>query len=430
MRSEEDLVRILRTASDQAHPPSSGLGAAVAARRRRRRIRQRAQMALAAAAVVVIAGGTAAALSSGGGQAGPATQVASSAEPSAAEPLPEIRPASEVWPQAMAKVPAKDANGWKYQPVSTLSATEVVLATYRSFEKAGRIDVYDTATGQTRVLAEVADRKGYFVQEYATNDKYVAWYGETPNNSDQWADFWVAPREGGAARQVGEVTGDLSKIEKFGVTQDHVVWSLRDGGVYRMPLAGGDPEKIAESDGLHLRSWPWAVGYAPGELGERNQNRLVNLETRESVDISVPDGVKSLTCGREWCIGMRNDRALVQRPDGADSKLLHPMFSSYGDTDLLSGRFASLMLGPPDQGKHEPLPPTAAYDMSTGQLVGLGKYTKGGGLGLGSREGLVYWDEDAKLVQECKGNVCTSKEKGGGREYTVVNLAAVTPATQ
>ncbi|MFC7646235.1 hypothetical protein ACFQX6_40840 [Streptosporangium lutulentum] len=72
--------------------------------------------------------------------------------------------------------------------------------------------------------------KGYFVQGYEVGADSIAWWGETPNNSDRWADFWVMPRSGGTPKRVGEVTGDLSRVTRIGVTSDSVVWSVTGGG--------------------------------------------------------------------------------------------------------------------------------------------------------------------------------------------------------
>ncbi|WP_327108130.1 hypothetical protein [Nonomuraea glycinis] len=444
MRSEEDLIRTLRTAADQAAQPPAAPGSlppgslshAVAARRRARRFRQRAQVALAAAAVVIVAGGTAAVLSYGGGQAQPAVTVEN---PTVDEPRLQVKPAAEVWPGAVVKMPAKAADGWKYRPVTGISPTEVLVTAESSFEKPGRLEVYDTSTGTARVVGEMPAPegvKGYFSQAVEVGEKYYAWYGETPNNSDKWADFWIMPREGGTARQVGEVTGDLSRVERIGVTDDHLVWSVRQGGVYRIPLAGGAPEKIDGTDGLHLTSWPLAAGYAPGKSGEKNQNRVVNLETGQSTAVEAPPGTTRLTCLTDWCFGAQRDRTIVQRIDGSGQELL-PEGVGFFSNKLLGERFAVVSLRAGGDPAESYIPVQTIYDPTSGKIGGVHRRSAEGSTSYGfgtssSPTTIMYWDEDKEAHRECRttspsgDTFCEIKESGGGKEFTVLNTLAIT----
>ncbi|WP_113698562.1 hypothetical protein [Nonomuraea lactucae] len=430
MRSEEDLIRTLRTAADQVR--SDGLAGAVAARRRARRIRQRVQVMLAAAAVVAVAGGTTAVLSSGGGQAGPAVTV-TSGEPSRLE----VQPAAEVWPKAVFKMPAKAADGWKYRPITGMSPTEVLLIAESSFEKAGRLEVYDSAAKSARVLGDVpapTNVRGYYAQNFEVGEKHIAWYGETPNNGDKWADFWIMPREGGEAKQLGEVTGSMAEVERIGVTDDSVVWSVRSGGVYRVPLTGGTPQRIAGSDGLHLLSWPWA-GDRTRRGDVTNQHRLVNLETGESKDVQVPDGAKGMSCLPDWCFAMTKEGVIAQRVDGFVRKTLPSELTLMGsDDDRLGTRFA-LLSGHDSTPVSESTARSIVFDAATGLKAGVGKVWPNGASALGrgvssSPTTIIYWDEDREHYDVCgsegESKTCQSKERGGGKEFTVLNLAAVT----
>ncbi|GGO77937.1 hypothetical protein [Nonomuraea cavernae] len=453
MRSEDDLIRTLRTAADQAGQPVVGLAGAVAARRRTRRVRQRVQrmqVALAAAAVVVVAGGTTAVLTGTGERMEPAVTVATG-PPRDERPLPQLKRAAEVWPGAAFKMPAKAADGWRYRPVTGLSATEVLLAAESSFEKAGRLEVFDASTGKTRVVGDMPAPdgvKGYFVQAVDVGEKYFVWYGETPNKPDKWADFWIMPREGGTARRVGKVTGELSHVEKVGVTDDSLVWSLRKGGVYRMPLTGGPAERIDGTDGLHLVSWPLAVAYAPGESDRKNQSRVVDLETGTATDVQAETGTTELTCGPEWCFGVRGERTVMQRLDGSDSRLLPEGLRFFGGGRILGDRFALLdaPLGGDPATRY--LPSAVVYDAVTGLAGGISRVQPNGGGGFGagtssSPTTIVYWDEDERSEETCgtteppmtadvvgisrqDGQVCVTRRKGGGKELTVLNLLAVT----
>ncbi|MER5423442.1 hypothetical protein [Streptosporangium roseum] len=474
-RSEVELARTLAGAADAAPPPVGDLLTAVH-RRRGRRTRRRVQSALAVAGVIaVIGGGTAVArgtFSSGGGEGqilADATATASAGPTDTAEPRRvAIRPAAEVWPAAVAKIPAKAADGRRYRPVTGLSATELLLVAETSFEKAGRLEAYDTAARRSTVLTDMPAPegvKGYFVQGVEVGSEYIAWWGVTPNNSDKWADFWVVPRAGGTAKQVGQVTGDLSEVERIGVTADSVVWSAAGGGIYRMPLAGGSPEKIAGTDGLHLMSWPWAVDVANGREGEgeqKNQTKVVNLETGRTTEVNVPAGVEGLRCGPVWCFGEEKDQGnnagVVQRVDGSDRKG-PPDLSAWGGEHHLARGFGlfqvSGVVGREARGEEiedAQAPLAAVYDPVTGTTAGIGRRDPSGvgGYGTGtssSPTSVLYWDEGQRHVEKCRkvdatsvprspgepvptGKVtsCTTTMEGGGKEYTVVNLLAVPPS--
>ncbi|MBG0827123.1 hypothetical protein HS041_05030 [Planomonospora sp. ID67723] len=477
-RNEEELVRTLSKAADAAPEPSGNL-LGVIETRRTRRTRRRVQSVLAVAAVIaVVGGGTAVArgvfLHRGG--EGPiaadttATAAMRTPTPSSQKTkrppvkAPQIRPAAEVWPAAVSKIPAKAPDGWKYRPITALSATELLLSAESSFEKAGRLEVYDTARGSRTVLAETPGPEGmkeYFAQSVDVGAEYIAWWGETPNNGDRWADFWVVPRAGGTARQVGEVTGDQAEVETVGTTADSVVWSVRSGGVYRMPLGGGTPERIEGTDGLHLLSWPWAV-----DVGERdwakNQGKLVNLETMQVAEVRAPDGMKGFRCGLEWCFGAgesEENRVVAERVDGSQRRILPGLHTAGGDFTLARdfGVFSvSGVVGTDERGEEiedHSVPVAALYDPATGALAGVGQSDgKGGGAyGRGtssSPSAVVYWDEGLRNVERCRmveaeelsgpsdmpaptGKIkhCETMFEGGGKELTVVNLLAV-PRTE
>ncbi|GAA4581551.1 hypothetical protein GCM10023194_13180 [Planotetraspora phitsanulokensis] len=314
----------LQRAADQVTPPADLAGALRG--RRRRRTRRRYQAALAFAGVVIVAAGGTVVLR-GGGDGATATnpkKVAPTATPAASTRISDrpavkkAQPARVAWPDAVSTVPAKAGDGARYMPLAALSPTEVVLLAQRTFEKTTRIDVYDTRTEQTRVLTRIPVNQGYLPQRFEVGTDYIGWYGMTLRDGNKVAHFWVAPRAGGPAIKVGEVTG--TSVASNGVSADSFVWSAFPGGVYRIPITGGSPEKIAGTDGLWLASWPWATDLPPSSINtdmDRNQTRLVNLETGEKHDIVPPPGVKGLHCTFSWCAGRSGDDLIVMHPDGS-----------------------------------------------------------------------------------------------------------------
>ncbi|MER5644717.1 hypothetical protein [Streptosporangium sp. NPDC002524] len=468
-RDEEALVRTLTGAARSAPEPVEDLVVTIGRRRRRRR-RVRAQSVLAVAGMVAVVGGMAVVrdtLPNRGGEGVSMTQAAPSGDAAEETGQPfqngpggvggtekpariDVRPAEEVWPAAVSTIPVRAADGYRYRPVTGLSATKLLLSAESSFEKAGRLEVYDTADRSSTVLTTMPDTgvKGYFAGRFEVGSDYVAWWGGTPNDPDEWADFWVVPRSGGVARRVGEVTGDLSKVTRLAVTSDFLLWSVSGGGVYRMPLGGGTPERLGGTDGLHLLSWPLAVdvGDGEGDGGRRNQTRMVDLETGRTTEVSVPEGGDGFRCGPVWCFGQRGDAMVVQRPDGSDRRLLPGFGAGRGVVD----RFG-VMRAPFSEEPDAYVPLLTVYDAATGLAAGISRSRGGGSYGMGissSPSSIIYWDAGKRSVEECEkvdarrlprpsgaavptGEVteCTGREVGGGKEFTVVNLLAV-PSTK
>lgn len=390
MRTEEELTGALRQAAERA--PERDLLQGLDTRRRRRS-KKRAQAVLAVAAVVTVMGGTAVAFSRGGGETA-ATPEASASIRATTEP--HEGPIEEVWPEAIFTMPAKNAEGWRYRPITALSATEILLNAESSFEKAGTIEVYDTETRTARVVTRVPVTPGlkkYFPQETAHDATNLAWYVNA-NHKDgrDVREIWTAPLAGGEARLVATFTGERASMESIALDGEHIVWSEGVGGVWRIPLTGGTPEKVA--DGLHLISWPWA-GDPPHEMAG-NQTKVVNLETGETRSVVASEGAKELRCGPVWCVGS----GLVQRVDGTDrqeSGIPHSLgLRPYPVLD----RFVSSFDG--------------VKDLETGTSVTW--KLPGDSIGVGTSpepSTIIYWGT-------------TKGDKPD--EFRVVNLAAVPPA--
>lgn len=232
-------------------------------------------------------------------------------------------------------------------------------------------------------------------------ERFIAWYDETS--------FWIIPRQGGEARRVGAVTGE---VEKIGLTDGSLVWSVVDGGVYRMPLTGGAAERLPGTDGLHLMSWPWANAWA----GD-NMSRIVNLETGRSSDVALPEDVEMMQCHPQWCTGLRDgSHLIVQRVDGAERRTLPDTLLREGFWWLLGDRYALF--------RSREGSPFVVYDLPTGTMAEVGEVTPT--MFTSSPNSTVFWDAGTEYYQDCEERTCTTKKRGGGKEHTVVNLKAVT----
>ena len=409
MRTEDELISALRQAAVAAPEPDLLKGVA---RRRRGRTRRRAQaLAVAAvvvAAVVAVAGTTVATRISphrGGGE------VAVGVTSKTAVPEPPLKitkgTIDQFWSQELFKMPAESSDGWRYRPITAISATEVLLSAESSFEKAGRIEVYDSRSGTSRVVTDVPSTPGLrnsFMQRATVEGATMAWYTSASNpDGTKVTELWQAPLAGGEAKLIATLTGGAAGLDAISINGDDVYWSTQQGGVWRLPFAGGTPEPVPGGAGLHLIRWPWASdrGTLPAKDNQAQVTDLTNGGQTSS--IVIPERATGVRCGPSWCYGQGDRSSFAQRIDGSAYMKLPgtgfaPMFglSPYPILD----RF---LLGP-----------NGIFDLDARRL---GEYDTVRGLpGTGTSSepsSIVYWGTT-------KGNK--------PRDYWVLNLAAVPPA--
>jgi len=229
-------------------------------------------------------------------------------------------PVEQLWPRALFQMPAKNADGWRYRPITAINATEVLLTAEPSLDKAGKIEVYDTKTGKSRVVTEIPAAPGLkepFQAAISTDGTNVVWYTGGRKDGVSVSELWWAPLSGGKAKLAVTLPGAAADIDAVGTDGRSIVWSMGKGGVYRKPFVGGAPHRVPGAEGLHLISWPWA-----GDAGnvfiepDRNQSKIVNLANGTVTKTVIKDGMKGLRCGRVWCVGRQGGTAFVQRLDG------------------------------------------------------------------------------------------------------------------
>ncbi|MEU7832443.1 MULTISPECIES: hypothetical protein [unclassified Nonomuraea] len=410
MRTEDELSGALRDAAYQA--PELDLLAGVGARRRRR-TRRRAQLFAAVAVVAVVGTSTVVAqgtFSSGGGEEAAVTSTTTRPEPEktiTVTPRPQTQakgtPVGKLWPQAVFQMPAKNADGWRYRPITGINATEVLLMAAPSSGKLGKIEVYDTKAGKSRVVTEIPRTRGleqYFLQTASTDGTNVVWFSSGSKGGNAVTELWWAPLSGGKAKLAVTLTGGDEAVEAIGVDGESVVWSPRKGGVYRKPFANGAPNRVPKSDGLQLISWPWAGDASTDdeefETPGRNQSKVVNLADGTVTKVVIKDGMKDLRCGPVWCRGRQGTTSVVQHVDGTGVKKLPKGFRMYAILD----RFLRSA--------------DTVYDLNTGELARI--ETTGG------------WSSDG-ISSEPSTILYGGTTKGGNPDkYWVLNLAAVPPA--
>ncbi|GAA3160866.1 hypothetical protein GCM10010466_59740 [Planomonospora alba] len=217
--------------------------------------------------------------------------------------LPSLTPVGDVWPEAVLAAPRELENDVTVIPVASLSADELLLMT--THEHRPTFIGFNVKTERRRTLArapEWAECGGCFeIQHTAVNATQVAWLvrGYAPgatNGGRRHLELWTMPRTGGPMRAVTRLPGNGNRnVFGFEITDDTAAWWDYEGGIWRVPLAGGEPVQVLPGRRLRVTSWPWAW-----DEGERT---VVNLVTGQEIQVSGGDDLGHLTCGPTWCVG-------------------------------------------------------------------------------------------------------------------------------
>ncbi|MEV4115076.1 hypothetical protein [Nonomuraea sp. NPDC049695] len=338
-----DVEQTLRRTLDQAAEQAPRLPALLPQRLEgiHRRRRQRARMALAAAAVVLAAGGSLAVVR--GGDTITAVPVASA--PRSEKPA---GPVEKVWPEAVRKIPAKSPDGGTWRPRTFIDDHTLLMTSSTGSDRTAAVYAYDLDGDTPRKIAAVPTPKDTtgFANGFTAGSGYVAWWTET---KDRVAHLWAVPLDGGTAKIVGDrrldVADDGSGIDGLAMVNDKIAFSLYTGGVFTVPVEGGEVQPVDRGTGLHLLSWPWAG--RPGSGGEPNGTRfgrIVNMETGETRTAVVNPGEQLGVCGVTICAGTTAEgESFFRKRDGSDQKIVPEVmvpplpptqdrfyFSSYG----------------------------------------------------------------------------------------------------
>ncbi|GAA3205531.1 hypothetical protein [Nonomuraea helvata] len=343
-----DVEQTLRRTLGQAAEQAPRLPALLPQRLERihRRRRQRARMALAAAAVVLVAGGSVAVVGGGGG-GGDTIMAATASGPRSEKPA---EPVEKVWPEAVRKIPAKSPDGGSWRPWTFIDGHTLLMTSSAGSDRTTAVYAYDLDGDAPRKIATVPTPKGTVgsANGFTAGNGYVAWWTET---KDRVAHLWAVPLDGGTAKIVGDqrldVADDGSGIDGLALVDGKIVFSLYTGGVFTVPVEGGEVQPVDRGTGMHLLSWPWAG--TPGLGGEPNGTRfgrIVNMETGETRTAVVNPGEQLQICGVTICAGRTAEHEpFFRKRDGSDQKIVpHDMIpmrpptqdhrfyvSSYGD---------------------------------------------------------------------------------------------------
>ncbi|WP_214110706.1 hypothetical protein [Acrocarpospora catenulata] len=396
---EERLRRTLRTAARQLPPAPPEL---TAPRRRFRFVYPLAAAATAAATV------TAAVLFAPGTPGGDGTITArppsATAGPSRSPEVEYPPPLAEVWPDAVREIPNRLPNGKKFHALLFLDDGKLLVNTEASFEKADMLASYDLATGETRELVRVPTlpKTTMYASHFTTGEGRILWVTARRDGGRHIAEIWSAPVTGGQATVLGTVDddsrGESGSIYNLTVADGAAYWSKGgDGGLWRLPLDGGAPQRVPGTDGYHLYAYPWlgrpdeyAAGGEPafGELlnfrtGERRQSGI-DVREPEKVEVEDSNGQKRVvsrqdersswwSCGLTRCVGQQNEpeEAAVLQLRGNPERQVIPHLSVMGPPAIALDRFVLLELKS-DLASGSRMMGQVMVDLETGKTADLG----------------------------------------------------------
>jgi hypothetical protein len=339
-------------------------------RRRTRRMLECGALVTAAAVIVAVAGAAV------GTHAMP-TDRGDSPQSSAGHgvlkrPKPvHASPIDSVWPEAVHRLPDTLSDGRAYRPWTLVDGHTMVVTAHSG--KTNAVYTYDLRTHAVKRLAEAGGAQGF-----TAGSGTVVWWRITGGT----AEIWAVPASGGTAHRVVVQRGIDQGLTRVVVDGGDVVWSADgDGGVYRAPLAGGTPQQVPGSAGMHILAWPW-IGkpYGLEGVGEKEVvfEDLLNTRTGEkrTADLTDRDG---WGCGLAWCIGGGPAGASeAQRRDGSRRHAIPNGQAALQGLPLLD-RFVVTYPSGPLEG---PRGNAALYDLNTGRMGDLSFPYGADGLGV------------------------------------------------
>lgn len=335
MNLEDDLTRTFRAASLAAPDSESGFSAALAARRRLRARTRMAGMTAAFTAVVAVTAGVAA-------FGLPVAQRPDLAQPLDAGPLPTgslpavdlsvAKPYRDLWPDALVELPLRLPDGRRYSVEAALGG-DAYLVVPRD-EQGPSLPLPVVLNGRTGAARELgtAPASGYTAYDQAgvyLTEHHIVWVvAARETGGARYHEVWSSPRDGGAAvRRARFGPNDDMRVtaaEVGGVFYASTEPSVGVGAVYRIP-DGGEPQKVAGSEGYALRYGPWAVRrpVGPGKVVELDRPAPVeapqfwNVATGERLTPRTVDGVTLTGCTPRVCVGQAAGSLVSYGVDGS-----------------------------------------------------------------------------------------------------------------
>jgi hypothetical protein len=256
-----------------------------------------------------------------------------------------LKPAAEVWPQAIRTLPTTLPDGRPYQVAAALGGDRYVLRSGIPYQ-GGELFLYDLRNRSTTRLGSPMPA-GWGTKHIVTvNDGVVAW---VRNNGDQY-EIWTWLTSGGTPTLAASVTTAANTKPSWATaTGGRVYW--QDGGELRStPIDGGKIAIIRDvvgPDSKYPNLTVAGTGLArpmPGPWLHLRANEFYNLTTGKRLKLEFGD---AWWCSLDWCAdGPRGTRTIrAQRADGTGS--VDSGITGSVVVGGLGGRIAFGMVWPP-----------------------------------------------------------------------------------
>ncbi|WP_214104812.1 hypothetical protein [Acrocarpospora catenulata] len=311
--------------------------------------------------------------------------------------------ARAVWPEAVVKIPAWSFRDWPLRPLARMDATQVLMEEVAEPGQESWLVAFNLQMGVGRPLVSLPndkDRDEHQITAAAATDGAVAWYRTVQEKSGTVGELWTKTAAGKAVLLATIPGVTAGRDPELAIIGQDLLWSFPQGGVDRIPLAGGERQRVPDTDGMRIKDWPW-IG---------NEHRLINTATGERITIRAP-AQADIDCGPDWCVGTQTvatatERVFIQRPDGSRRTELPPWVVS--PLGLLGQRYLLLRTvpqrGAPANGN---IPGSVVYDVETGVTATLtsryGPEPVHGPVGVANS--LIYWATSDKATEPPKSDI-------------------------
>lgn len=265
--------------------------------------------------------------------------------PPAARPTPHVGPfappVEQVWPNAVHEIPTTAPGNRAFKP-DVFVTDRIVVGRGLSRNRPDSIWSYDVDKRRFTRIARLLNGFSITNEPVVFGHGYVAWSALVDRNME----IWAVPVTGGVPRRLAAVPATITSdnvimgADRLAIADGAVVWSPEEGGVYRLPLKGGQPTLVSGTRGFYLAEWPWA-GWPRNDSSvdypiARSMEHLKNVLTGETRNATPPAGRTSWDgCGVMWCF----NGVEAWRRDGTARRAL-PGSATSGD--LYSGRYVLL----------------------------------------------------------------------------------------
>ncbi|GIH24958.1 hypothetical protein Aph01nite_32680 [Acrocarpospora phusangensis] len=219
-------------------------------------------------------------------------------------PPATYRPIEQVHPDALHEIPATMPDGRPYYVVGMIDRGHALLQSFpdkRAHQPDGLWSL-DVATGLPTRLVKVSVPKGTVVNSWTAviGGGRLAWWTARRVKGKMTTTFFTAPVTGGEQRAIAEAPGYPLDLV---IDDGRLIWTRSGtGGAYEMPLTGGTPRPIENTEGLHMLHWPWLgrPAFRPNGPSIVEFAEIVNVLTGERR--TAPAWEPATSCSITWCV--------------------------------------------------------------------------------------------------------------------------------